>query len=54
MLQGEYVAAEKLEGDYKKCKDVNQIWVYGALLLSPCRQVLLTRIEYVLCCAVVV
>ena len=30
LLQGEYVAAEKLEGEYKKCSYVNQIWVYGA------------------------
>ena len=29
LSQGEYVAVEKLEGEYKKSSEVDQIWVYG-------------------------
>jgi long-subunit acyl-CoA synthetase (AMP-forming) len=29
MLQGEYIAVEKLEGIYKKASSVEQVWVYG-------------------------
>jgi long-chain acyl-CoA synthetase len=29
LAQGEYVAAEKLENQYKKCTLIDQIWVYG-------------------------
>lgn len=29
LSQGEYIAVEKLEAEYKKCSIVNQIWVYG-------------------------
>ncbi|EDQ87794.1 uncharacterized protein MONBRDRAFT_33146 [Monosiga brevicollis MX1] len=29
LAQGEYVAAEELEGIFKKCKYVGQIWIYG-------------------------
>jgi acyl-CoA synthetase (AMP-forming)/AMP-acid ligase II len=29
LSQGEYIAVEKLEGEFKKCSYVNQIWVYG-------------------------
>ena len=32
LSQGEYIAVEKLESEFKKCSYVNQIWVYGARL----------------------
>jgi hypothetical protein len=35
VLQGEYIAVEKLEGEYKKCSYVNQVWVYGARPRTP-------------------
>eukprot|EP00892_Ulva_mutabilis_P009730 jgi/Ulvmu1/7129/UM034_0035.1 len=29
LSQGEYVAVEKVEAEYKKCSAIDQIWVYG-------------------------
>jgi long-subunit acyl-CoA synthetase (AMP-forming) len=29
LAHGEYIAAEKLENQYKKCTLIDQIWVYG-------------------------
>lgn len=36
LSQGEYIAVEKLEAEYKKVVEVNQIWVYGARLNRHC------------------
>lgn len=31
LSQGEYVAVEKVEAEYKKSGAIDQIWVYGAI-----------------------
>jgi acyl-CoA synthetase (AMP-forming)/AMP-acid ligase II len=47
LSQGEYVAVEKLEGEFKKCTYVNQIWVYGSspplLASASCFQAFVVR-----------
>lgn len=35
LSQGEYVAVEVLESEYKKCPAIDQIWLYGAPPAAP-------------------
>jgi long-chain acyl-CoA synthetase len=43
LSQGEYIAVEKLEGEFKKCSYVNQIWVYGVPRPGCCRLSMIYR-----------